>query len=222
MDYIPENSATFMFILLWAIFALTWYVWLLFFKPRYKLPPGPPGLPLFGNLLSLDPELHSYLATLSQTYGPIFTLRLGTKYAFVFTSPSMAREVLKDQDITFANRVMPIAGLKGAYGGRDIVSNPYGPEWRMLRKVCVSKMLSNTTLDSVYTLRRREVRKTVGFLYSKVGSTVNIGEQIFLTVLNVITNMMWGETVEVGERTVVGADSFPATISNTCSVIGRG
>ncbi|KAI9111000.1 hypothetical protein K1719_017875 [Acacia pycnantha] len=220
MDYIiPKDTVTFILVSAWAFFAVTLFAWFFFFKPNYKLPPGPPGVPLFGNLLSLDPELHSYLATMSQTYGPIFMLRLGTKYAFVFTSPSMAQQVLKDQDITFANHIMPIAGKKASYGGRDIVASPYGPEWRMLRKVCVFKMLSNTTLDSVYTLRRREVRKTVGFLHSRAGSQVNIGEQIFLTVLNVITNMMWGETVESGERTVVGAE-FREVVSGITEMLG--
>ena len=72
----------------------------------------------------------------------------------MITSQSLAKEVLKDQDITFANRDVPDVARPAAYGGRDIVWTPYGPEWRMLRKVCVLKMLSNTTLDSVYALRR--------------------------------------------------------------------
>ncbi|CAL5432794.1 unnamed protein product [Camellia sinensis] len=39
-------------------------------------------------------------------------------------------------------------------------------------------MLSNTTLDSIYSLRRRELRRTMQFLYSWVGSRVNVGEQM--------------------------------------------
>lgn len=117
------------------------------------------GLPILGNLLSLDPELHTYFAGLAQIYGPILKLRLGDKLGIVITSPGMAREVLKDNDIVFANHEVPAAGRVATYGGSDIVWTPYGPEWRMLRKVCVVKMLSNTTLDSVYDLRRNGCAK---------------------------------------------------------------
>ncbi|XP_030945783.1 7-ethoxycoumarin O-deethylase-like, partial [Quercus lobata] len=195
-----------------VIFTLSWYAWIYNTNKSHKrtsphpLPPGPRGVPLFGNLLSLDPELHSYFAGLAQIYGPIYKLRLGNKLGIVVTSPSMARKVLKDQDITFANRDPTEAGRAATYGGSDIAWTSYGPEWRMLRNVCVLKLLSNTTLDSVYTLRRKQIREAVGYLYSRVGSPVNIGEQMFLTVLNVITNMLWGGTVEGEERSRVGAE----------------
>ncbi|KAK7849696.1 7-ethoxycoumarin o-deethylase [Quercus suber] len=159
-------------------------------------PPGPRGIPLFGNLLSLEPELHSYFAGLAHIYGPIFKLRLGNKVGIVMSSPSMARQVLKDQDVTFANRDITEAGRAATYGGSDIAWSSYGPEWRMLRKVCALKLLSNITLDSFYMLRRKHVRETAGYLYSRVGSPVNVGEQMFLTMLNLITNMLWGGTVE--------------------------
>ncbi|KEH16520.1 cytochrome P450 family protein [Medicago truncatula] len=120
-------------------------------KDWYK---GPPGLPIFGNLLSLDPELHTYFVGLAQTHGPIFKLRLGSKLGIVITSPSTAREVLKDYDTVFTNRDPPAAGKAATYGGSDISWSPYGPQWWMLRKVCVVKMLSNKSLDSVYELRR--------------------------------------------------------------------
>lgn len=188
-------------------------IWLLFMfikksDQKYKspLPPGPKPLPLFGNLLSLDPELHTYFASLAQNYGPIFTLWLGKKAGIVITSPVLAKEVLKDQDTIFANRDVPAAGREATYGGSDIVWNPYGPEWRMLRKVCVREMLSNTTLDSVYNLRRFELQQTIKFFYSHAGKPVNVGEQMFLTVLNVITNMLWGGTVKGEERASLGAE----------------
>nr|WAU86926.1 birch protein [Betula platyphylla] len=185
-----------------------------------QLPPGPRGLPLVGNLLSLDPELHSYFARLAQAHGPILKLWLGKKLGIVVSSPSLAREVLKDNDLTFANRDVPAGARVVAYGGSDIVWTPYGPEWRMLRKVCVLKMLSNTTLNSVYTLRRKQVRETVGYFYSRAGSPVNVGEQMFLTVLNVITNMLWGGTVEGNERTSLGAE-FREVVSEITDLLGK-
>ncbi|KAF3448400.1 hypothetical protein FNV43_RR09113 [Rhamnella rubrinervis] len=205
-----------------AVFALFWCAWN-FLKSKNQtslLPPGPKGLPLLGNLLALDPDLHSYFAGLSQTYGPIFKLWLGNKLGIVVNSPSLAQQVLKDYDVTFANRDVTVAARFATYGGCDIVWTPYGDEWRMLRKVCVTKMLSKITLDSVYTLRRREVRQTVSYLYSKSGSAVNLGEQMFLTTLNVITSMMWGGTVEGDERASLGAE-FREIVAEITELLGK-
>nr|AYN73068.1 CYP706C55 [Eucalyptus cladocalyx] len=189
-------------------------------KNSLPLPPGPAGLPLVGNLPFLDPELHTYFATLAMTYGPILKLQLGKKLGIVVTSPATAREVLKDNDVTFANRDVPIAGRVAFYGGSDIVWNSYGPEWRMFRKVCGLKMLSNHALDSVYELRRREVRRTVGYFLLQAGSPVNVGEQMFLTVLNVITSMLWGGTAQGEEKESLGAD-FRQAVSSLTKLLGK-
>lgn len=219
-DWYNVDTTTLLIALL-TISIITWYIYFYFFKSKTQnLPPGPPGFPIFGNLLSLDPELHTYFAGLAQAHGPIYKLWLGSKLGIVLTSPSTAREVLKDHDTVFANRDVPAAGRAATYGGNDIVWTPYGPQWRMLRKICVVKMLSNTTLDSVYELRRSEVRKTVGYIHDRVGSTVNVGEQVFLTVLNVITNMMWGAGVEGEERESLGAE-FREAVAEMVQLLGK-
>lgn len=221
-DWYDESTGTTVVVAFLVISAVTWYTCLYFLNSNkaQRLPPGPPGLPLFGNLLSLDPDLHTYFAGLAQIYGPIFKLQLGSKLGIVVTSSSMARQVLKDHDTVFANRDVPAAGRAATYGGSDIVWTPYGPEWRMLRKVCVLKMLSNTALDSVYDLRRTEVRKTVGYVYDRVGSPVSVGEQVFLTVLNVITNMMWGGAVEGAERESLGTE-FREAVAEMTQLLGK-
>ncbi|XP_047326748.1 flavonoid 3'-monooxygenase-like [Impatiens glandulifera] len=162
-------------------------------KQSLSLPPGPMGLPIFGNLPFLNPEVHSYFTDLAKTYGPIFSLRLGNKIAVVISNSSVAQEVLKEQDIIFANRDVPIAGNVGLYGGSDILWSPYGPEWRMLRKVCFQEMLSRTKVDSFYHIRRREVRKIVNSLWVRRMSQVDVGEEMFTAVLNSISTILWGE-----------------------------
>ncbi|CAL8156632.1 unnamed protein product [Prunus armeniaca] len=154
-----------LFYTLSAIFASIWCAWMCMKKSRNKippLPPGPLGMPVLGNLLSLDPQLHSYFARLAHTYGPIFKLRLGAMTCIVINSPSSVREVLKDRDVTFANRDVPVAARIAFYGGADVVWTPHGLEWRMLRKVSILKMLGGAALDSFQSIRQNQVRKTVG------------------------------------------------------------
>ncbi|GLT91009.1 hypothetical protein SLE2022_089190 [Rubroshorea leprosula] len=149
----PISDFSLLFFTCIGIFAVFWYTWTYFKskKGTSKLPPGPPGLPFLGNLPFLEPELHTYFAALARKYGPVVKLQLGTKIGILITSPAMAREVLKDQDITFANRDMPVVAKPVSYGGSNILWNPYGPEWRMLRKVTVVKMLSKTRLWTLFT-----------------------------------------------------------------------
>ncbi|KAG5593000.1 hypothetical protein H5410_043514 [Solanum commersonii] len=186
--------------------ALLWFLLCFIRNSNKGLPPGPKAFPLIGNLLSLDPELHTYFASLSQTYGPICRLWLGKKLGIIISSPALAREVLKDKDTIFANRDVSAAGREFSYGINDLLWSPYGPKWRMLRKLCVRDMLSCSSLDSVYALRRRELRQSINYFYSQKGLPVNIGEQMFLTVFNVITSMLWGGTVKGGERASLGAE----------------
>ncbi|KAJ0968526.1 hypothetical protein J5N97_025443 [Dioscorea zingiberensis] len=201
MDTLFYSIAALLSVLCYAAIAWRWS------RRSPPLPPGPAGLPLVGSLFSLDPELHTHFASLAKTYGPIFSIKLGTKLGVVITSPAIAKEVLREQDATFANRDVPAVAHVIAYGASDIVWTPDGATWRMLRKVCVREMLSKASLDGVYGLRRREVRATVGHMRENTGKTVDVGAQMFLTMMNVATSTLWGGTVKGEEaRSAVGKE----------------
>ncbi|KAI4372646.1 hypothetical protein MLD38_010849 [Melastoma candidum] len=202
-DFFSASHAP-IFILTLIVLFLWWKLKATSSRSAPPLPPGPWPLPVVGNIPSLHPNLHVYFTQLSASYGPIFKLHLGAKLTVVVSSPSAARAILKDNDLNFANRDPPFTAKAATYGATDILWRPYGPEWRELRKVCTVKMLSNANLDSVYELRRMEVRKCVRFVYERAGSEVRLGESIISTLTNVITNMIIGGTMKGDEREVAG------------------
>ncbi|KAK9276587.1 hypothetical protein L1049_006122 [Liquidambar formosana] len=165
----------------------------------------PRGLPIVGYLPFLGSDIHRTFTHLAGVYGPIYKLWLGSKLCVVLNSPSLVREVVRDQDTTFADRDSLIASLTISYGGNDIAFSSYGPEWRKLRKIFVREMLSNASLDACYALRREEVKKTIRDVYDKIGTPVKIGELTLLTVINAVMSMVWGGTVQGEKGSDIGA-----------------
>ncbi|KAK1559675.1 hypothetical protein Q3G72_017168 [Acer saccharum] len=105
-----------------AVFAVILFLWNLksWRKIVPPLPPGPRGLPIIGYL--------PFLGTHLRVYGPIYKLWLGNKLCVVVSSPSLAKELVRDQDIIFANRDL----ITVISDGNDTAYIPYGPEWRKL------------------------------------------------------------------------------------------
>ncbi|KAI3828866.1 hypothetical protein L1987_02976 [Smallanthus sonchifolius] len=171
-----------------------WFLWRLSYsrKDRIHLPPGPSGLPIIGYLPFLTSNLHESFTEMAHKYGPIFSLRLGSKLHVVVNSIDLAKVVAREQDSTFANRGPPLTGLIITYGGMDLVWSNNNTHWRNVRKLLVSQVLSNTNLNSCQGFRTHEVRKTVKEVYTKIGTKIDINKIAFDTELNVVTNMLWG------------------------------
>ena len=62
-------------------------------RKKYNLPPGPPGLPFFGNVFAMDPDKpHHTITKWSEEYGDVFKM----KVSFYFPVPfSMFRLIYK-------------------------------------------------------------------------------------------------------------------------------
>ncbi|XP_077192787.1 cytochrome P450 2F2-like isoform X2 [Paroedura picta] len=70
-----------------------------------RLPPGPPALPLLGNLLQLDPSaMYRSLEKLSERYGPVYTIHLGSLPCVVLCGYQAVKEALVDQANDFSDR----------------------------------------------------------------------------------------------------------------------
>ncbi|EEF50980.1 flavonoid 3'-monooxygenase CYP75B137 [Ricinus communis] len=171
------------------------------------LPPGPRGLPVFGYLPFLGTFLHKKFTDLAGEYGPIYKLWLGRKLCIVISSPSLAKEIVRDEDKIFANRDPPTASKIITYGGNDIVWSSYGPEWKKIRKVFVREMLSNASLEASYPMRKEEVQKTIRDLCNEVGKTVDFGQLVFEIAANASISMLCGSTLK-GEKAISFVGEF--------------
>ncbi|PPR90649.1 hypothetical protein GOBAR_AA30030 [Gossypium barbadense] len=170
-------------------------------------PPGPVGLPILGHLLFIKPDFLQYVTKQSQIHGRIIKLHLGRKVYIIISSPSIAKQILKDHDAIYANRDIPMAAIKGTFGGLDICGDPTAQNCRSykLRKLVVREIMSNNGLDACYEFRRREIRQMVKNIHGKIGSTINLSERIFLTMLSVTMSMLWGGSLN-GEVAKLGLE----------------
>ncbi|KAI4343947.1 hypothetical protein L6164_011235 [Bauhinia variegata] len=163
-------------------------------RPSLPLPPGPRPWPIIGNLPHMGPVPHHALAALARTYGPLMHLRLGCVHVVVASSASVAEQFLKVHDANFSSRP-PNAGAKyGAYNYQDLVFTPYGPRWRMLRKISNLHLFSTKALDDFRHLRQEEVSRLMRNLAS-VGSKANLGQLLNVCTTNALGRAMIGRRV---------------------------
>ncbi|KAL1552542.1 ferruginol synthase-like [Salvia divinorum] len=55
-----------------------------------RLPPGPRPLPVVGNFHQLGKKPYETLSQLAKTHGPLMSIRLGSLYTVIVSSPEMA------------------------------------------------------------------------------------------------------------------------------------
>jgi cytochrome P450 len=100
--------------------------------------PGPPRLPLLGNVLQLDtPRMHQQLQGWCQTFGPLFRLRLGGDDVLVCGDHAATAGSLRDRPEGFrrTTRMSEIAAEMGLPGG---VFGADGEAWRRQRRMVMA------------------------------------------------------------------------------------
>lgn len=79
-----------------------------------RLPPGPYGVYPFGILKFMGTEKHKSFMKLAETYGPLFSCKLGQQLHIVISDYKMIREILKKETLTGRPKTPMIEVLNGA------------------------------------------------------------------------------------------------------------
>ncbi|KAK1696975.1 hypothetical protein QYE76_013672 [Lolium multiflorum] len=94
---------------------------------------------------------------LSRRYGPLMLLRLCELHVVVASSADAAREIMKNQDLSFASRPMNPTGKFLLGDSPGLVAAPYGKAWRQLRKICTLELFTSRRVRSFRPVREEEV-----------------------------------------------------------------
>lgn len=189
-------------------------------NPR-RLPPGPPTLPIFGNLFSLGTKPHVSLTELAKTYGPLMSLQLGQMPTVVVSSAIMAREALQKNDLSLSNRPVIDAVRALNHQQASLIWLSMSPLWRNFRKICKSEIFSADKIDASQSVRRRKVRDLLDYIQKQsfAGSAVDIGQVAFTTTLNLLSSTFF--SVDLGDPSSELASEFRKTIRGIMEEVGK-
>ena len=118
-----------------AFLALIMYTVLFVGHRDRRLPPGPPTLPVIGNLHQI-PTKGSYFAFTewANKYGGIFSLKLGSGTAIVLTDRRLVKQLIDKKSSIYSNRPHSFVSHDLITGGDHILIAHYGKNWQNYRK----------------------------------------------------------------------------------------
>ncbi|XP_075045027.1 cytochrome P450 2J4-like [Mixophyes fleayi] len=125
--------------LLLGLVLLVFLWWNKLSRPK-GFPPGPPALPVLGNMLQMDfTNLLKDLQEFSKVYGPVFSIYLGFTPAVVVRGIKDLKEVLVNKGIDSADRPQNRL-IKAISGARGLVLATYGRAWKEHRRFTLSTL----------------------------------------------------------------------------------
>jgi cytochrome P450 len=192
-------------------------------RKALNLPPGPRGWPVFGSLGLLADALppHHVLAKLAARHGPLMHLRLGSFHVVVASSEETARLVLQAHDLAFADRPPTAFGEILGYGYQGIVQTPYGPYWRMARKLCATELFSARRVDAFERARAQEMRALTRGVFERAGAIVEVKEHLLNFTMRNIVRMALGEKWSPpGGRSSEGDEAFRRSLKESFTATG--
>ncbi|XAR51324.1 hypothetical protein NMG60_11005924 [Bertholletia excelsa] len=161
-------ETSFLFIVLSLLLVLVLkYLFQAITHRRHNLPPSPPALPFIGHLHLTKHPFHRTLQALSETLGPVFSLRFGSRRVVIISSPSAVEECFTKNDVALADRFPFISADYFGYHHTTVATSSYGDHWRNLRRLMAVEIFSTARLNSFLSLRRDEISILLQNLYQK-------------------------------------------------------
>ncbi|KAL1566042.1 iridoid oxidase-like [Salvia divinorum] len=152
-------------------------------RNRLRLPPGPPGWPIIGNIFDLRTQTHRDFDRLKSMYGPVLWLKLGNLNTVVIQSAAAAAELFKKHDVAFADRKAPDSLNACDYIKGSLAEAPYDEYWRILRRLSLSELMVQKRIKSSAQLRKECIDKMIQWIKKDASEFCEIQLEKYLTIM---------------------------------------
>ncbi|XP_037539267.1 cytochrome P450 2F2-like [Nematolebias whitei] len=178
---------------------------LLQLKPRrpQNFPPGPPALPILGNLLHLTSKnpLKDF-EKLRQSYGYVYSLFIGSKPAVVINGFKTMKEAMVVKATDFAGRPQNLF-VNDLTQSKGMIMADYGSFWRDHRRFALMT-LKNFGLGKKSMEERihEEIKFTIKTLEKSIGKTLSPQVMFHFATSNIICKVLFGTRYEYDDETI--------------------
>ncbi|CAK8576954.1 unnamed protein product [Lathyrus sativus] len=213
-----------------SLFLLTFLILLKLTQKKQSnhknLPPSPPSLPLIGHLHLIKQPLHRSLHNLANTYGHVFFIHVGTRNILVVSSPSAVEECLSNNDLTFANRSVTLAGKYLNYNNTTLGFSSYGDIWRKLRRLTTMELFSANRLAMFTKVREDEVKLLIKQIFEgckgEIMSKVDLKTKTLELSFNIMLRVISGKRYYGEDDVALGGKEFQILMNEYIELLGSG
>ena len=183
-------------ILLVCIFVITvwWYYGAILCK--YKLPPGPWGLPVVGYLPFLGPQPQEKFLRLREKYGDVYSVQMGSFTAIVLNGRIAIKDVLLNSTGVFDSR--PDFYSFRVYRDRFAFED-YSEKWIVWKKTVVDTFLTvtNNKTKPIDGLFEDEILTFMGDIMKYKGQPFDPNMDLYVTCGSIIYQILYGRCEDI-------------------------
>ncbi|CAL9231504.1 unnamed protein product [Arabidopsis halleri] len=185
---------------------------------KKNLPPGPPRLPIIGNLHQLGSKPHRSMFKLSENYGPLMSLKFGSVCTVVASTAEIVKEVLKTFDTECCSRPYMTYPARLTYNLKDLGFSPYSKYWREVRKMTVVELYTAKRVQLFQHTRKEEVASLVDFIKqaASLKKPVNLNKTLMKLSGSVICSVVFGINLKGSKL----ENTYEQVIQGTMEVVG--
>ncbi|XP_069722814.1 cytochrome P450 1A5-like [Phaenicophaeus curvirostris] len=192
-----------------------------------KSPPGPRGYPILGNALELRKDPHLVLTRLSQKYGDVMEVKIGTRPVLVLSGLETIKQALVKQGEDFMGRP-DLHSSRHVADGQSLAFSPdSGEVWKARRKLAQNALktfsITPSPNSSSTCLLEEHVSKEANYLVTKFLQLMEKEKRfdpyryVVVSVANVICAMCFGKRYDHNDQELLNIVNVSEEFGNVAA-----